>query len=43
MHLKQAIYESTRAPLTRYPFPNGKGCDTSMPLFSHRQSEYTHM
>ena len=23
--LKQAIYESTRAPLTRSPFPNGEG------------------
>ena len=27
-------------PLTRSPFPNGEGCDTRMPLFSHRQSEY---
>ena len=25
MRLKQAIYESTRAPLTRSPFPNGEG------------------
>ena len=24
MRLKQAIYESTRAPLTRSPFPNGE-------------------
>ena len=24
-YLKQAIYESTRAPLTRSPFPDGKG------------------
>ena len=24
-------------------FPNGEGCDTRIPLFSHRQSEYTHM
>ena len=23
--LKPAIYESTRAPLTRSPFPNGEG------------------
>ena len=23
--LKQAIYESTRAPLTRFPFPDGEG------------------
>ena len=33
----------TRAPyppLTRSPFPKGEGCDTRMPLFSHRQSEY---
>ena len=30
----------------RFPWqsqPNGEGCDTRMPLFSHRQSEYTHM
>ena len=36
----------TRAPyppLTRSPFPNGEGYDTRIPLFSHRQSEYTHM
>ena len=35
-----------RAPypsLTRSPFPNGEGCDTRMLLFSHCQSEYTHM
>ena len=25
MRLKQAIYESTRAPLTRSPFPDGEG------------------
>ena len=25
MHLKCAINESTRAPLTRSPFPNGEG------------------
>ena len=24
-------------------FPNGEGCETRMPLFSHCQSEYTHM
>ena len=30
--LKCAINESTRAPLTRSPFPNGEGCDTRMPL-----------
>ena len=41
--LKCAVGESTRAPLARSPFPNGEGCDTRMPLFSHCQSEYTHM
>ena len=40
MRLKSTIYESTRAPLTRSPFPNGEGCETRMRLFSHRQSEY---
>ena len=30
--LKQAIYESTRAPLARSPFPNGEGYDTRIPL-----------
>ena len=30
--LKQAIYESTRAPLARFPFPNGEGYDTRIPL-----------
>ena len=34
MHLKQAINESTRAPLTRSPFPNGEGCDTRTTLSS---------
>ena len=43
MRLKYAVCESTRAPLARSPFPNGEGCETRMPLFSHRQSEYTHM
>ena len=32
MHFKQTIYESTRAPLARSPFPNGEGYDTRMPL-----------
>ena len=32
--LKRVVYESTRAPLTRSPFPNGEGCDTRIPLFS---------
>ena len=32
--LKQAINESTRAPLTRSPFPNGEGCDTRTTLSS---------
>ena len=27
-------------PLTRSPFPNGEGCETRIPLFSHCQSEY---
>ena len=31
-HLKQAIYESTRAPLARSPFLNGEGYDTRIPL-----------
>ena len=30
--LKCAINESTRAPLTRSPFPNGEGCDTRILL-----------
>ena len=30
--LKYAVCESTRAPLTRSPFPNGEGCETRMPL-----------
>ena len=40
MHLKSTINESTLSTATRSPFPNGEGCDTRMPLFSHRQSEY---
>ena len=43
MHLKSTINESTRAPLTRSPFPNGEGYETRMPLFSHCQNKYTHM
>ena len=43
MHLKQAINESTRAPLRGPPSPMGEGYETRIPLFSHRQSEYTHM
>ena len=27
------LYESTRAPLTRSPFPNGEGCDTQDTAF----------
>ena len=27
MRLKSTIYESTRAPLTRSPFPNGEGLE----------------
>ena len=41
--LKYAINESTRAPLTRFPFPNGEGNETRIPLFSHCQNKYTHM
>ena len=41
--LQYAVCESTRAPLTRSPFPNGEGYETGMPLFSHRQSECTHV
>ena len=32
MRLKSAINESTRAPLTRSPFPNGEGYETRIPL-----------
>ena len=38
--LKCAVYESTLSTAARSPFPNGEGCDTRIPLFSHRQSEY---
>ena len=41
--IKYAVYESTRAPLARSPFPNGEGYETRMPLLSHRQNKYTHM
>ena len=30
--LKCVVYESTRAPLARSPFPNGEGYDTRIPL-----------
>ena len=43
MHLKSTIYESTLSTAARSPFPNGEGCETGIPLFAHRQSEYTHM
>ena len=43
MRLKSTIYESTLSTAARSPFPNGEGSDTRMPLFSYRQSEYTHM
>ena len=43
MHLKSTINESTLSTAARSPFPNGEGSDTRIPLFSHRQSEYTHM
>ena len=41
--LKCAACESTLSTAARSPFPNGEGYDTGIPLFSHRQSEYTHM
>ena len=42
--LKYAVCESTLSTAARSPFPNGEGYDdTRMPLFSHCQSEYTHM
>ena len=43
MHLKSTIYESTLSTAARSPFPKGEGYDTSASLFSHCQSEYTHM
>ena len=43
MRLKSTINESTLSTATRSPFPNGEGCDTRMPLFSHCQSEYMHV
>ena len=41
--LKYAVCESTLSTAVRSPFPNGEGYEMRMPLFSHRQSEYTHM
>ena len=41
--LKYAVYESTLSTAARSPFPDGEGSETRMPLFSHCQSEYTHM
>ena len=41
--LKCVVYESTLSTATRSPFPNGEGYETRIPLFSHCQSEYTHM
>ena len=42
--LKCVVYESTLSTAARSPFPKGEGYDdTRMPLFSHCQSEYTHM
>ncbi|MBD9230929.1 MAG: hypothetical protein EGQ38_02980 [Dialister sp.] len=41
---KCVVYESTLSTAARSPFPKGEGYDdTRMPLFSHCQSEYTHM
>ena len=41
--LKYVVYESTLSTAARSPFPKGEGNETGMPLFSHCQSEYTHM
>ena len=41
--LKCAINESTLSTAARSLFPNGEGCETGIPLFSHRQNKYTHM
>ena len=41
--LKRAINESTLSTAARSPFPNGEGCETRMPLFSHCQSKYMHV
>ena len=43
MYLKCVVYESTLSTATRSPFPNGEGSETRASLFSHCQSEYTHM
>ena len=41
--LKCVVNESTLSTAARSPFPNGEGCETRMPLFSHCQNKYTHM
>ena len=41
--LKYVVYESTLSTAARSPFPNGEGYETRIPIFSHCQSEYTHM
>ena len=41
--LKYAVCESTLSTAARSPFPIGEGCDTVIPLLSHRQNKYTHM
>ena len=43
MRLKSRINESTLSTAARSPFPKGEGYETRIPLFSHCQSEYTHM
>ena len=43
MRLKSRINESTLSTAARSPFPDGEGSETRIPLFSHCQSEYTHM
>ena len=40
---KCVVYESTLSTAARSPFPKGEGYDMRMPLFSHCQSEYTHI
>ena len=41
--LKCVVYESTLSTAARSPFPNGEGCETRIPLFSHCQNKCMHM
>ena len=43
MRLKSTIYESTLSTAARSPFPDGKGSETRIPLFSHCQNKCMHM